>query len=458
MDEITTEKLILSGLCLDETYTRQVASYIKEEYFHDEIELSVYKLITDYFTKYNALPNKTVLLHESSLTDNEKFAGSCKSLIQNIFGLERPSDRSWLVEKTETFCRDKAIYNATLTAISIFDRSDNSLTANGAVDLLKAAIAITFDTKIGLDLIEDASELYDLYINKEDKIPFGLNILNQITNNGVGRQTLNIIAAMFGGGKTLMMCHLAADYIRQGYNVIYFSLEMSESEITKRIHSNILGISLNDYEIVGKEKFTNRIDRIKTKNYGTFKVKSFPTGVGNINHFRHTLDELKTKKNFTPDIIIADYLGIMSSINIKSGAANSNTYQKAISEELRALAYEQNAALFSCAQLNRGGISDTDVGLESLADCISLSGTADSMFAIIRTDELTAVGQLMIKQLKNRYSNKSENLRFILGVDLYTQTLYDVNESEQDDIINEKDLFKVSTNNTKNKFSKLDEN
>ena len=459
MTEITTEHLILSGLCLDETFTRQVSSYIKEEYFHDEIELGVYKLISNYFEKYNALPNKTVLLHELSQNDNEDYVRVGKSLINNVFSIERPSNREWLLEQAETFCREKATYNSVLKAISIFDGSDTSLTSNGAIELLNQSVSISFDTKIGQDIFEDATELFQLYINKEEKIAFNLDILNTITNNGVGLRTLNMLLSPFGGGKTLAMVHLASDYIRLGYNVLYCTMEMSESEISKRIHSNILNIGLNDYENIGLEKFTNRIENLKSKSYGKLKVKAYPTGVGNVNHIKNTLQELKTKKDFVPNVIFCDYLGIMGSIHLKAGNVNSNSYLKSISEELRALAFTTNTAIWTAGQLNRNSLNDTDVDYTGIAESIGIIGILDSLFAIIRTEEMDSINQLMIKQLKNRYANKIENTRFILGVDLEKQQWFSCNEDTQtDNIINEKDLFKTSTNNTRNKFSNLDDN
>lgn len=457
MEEITTEHIILSGLCLDETYTRQVASYIKEEYFHDDIDLGVYKLITNYFDKYNSLPNKTILLHELSSIDNEKFVKSGRVLINNIFGLERPSDRKWLLEQTETFCREKATYNAVLHSISVFDGTDKTITPNAVLDILHHAISISFDTRIGMDLIDDAEEIYDLLCQTTSRITFDIETLNRITNGGIERKKLHLFLLGVNCGKTMSMCHLAASYVKQGYNVVYFTLEMPEKDIARNIHGNLLNIGINDFESIGKEKFLNRIEKLKAKSHGKLKIKEFGSGTASTTHFRNVLDGLKTKKNFTPDVILIDYLGEACSATIKASAGvNTNTYQKAVAQEFRALGFDYNAAVWSACQLNRTGMGSTDFDMTDISDSIAVTAVADLILGGIRTDSLDELNQVLFKQLKNRYGRKDIETRFVLGVDLEKQQLFDVNSAEQDDIIDDKELFRNSTNNTKNKFSALD--
>lgn len=457
--DVTDEKLILSNLIIDEEYISQVLPFLQPEYFQNKIEKISFEVIRDYIQIYNTLPNRTTIVHDlrekESLNDHE--TQEAEQLIKEVCNIERPTDRVWLVKKTEEFCQSKAVYNAIIKAISIYDGSETEIGSHAIPDLIKEAISISFDSHIGMDFYSDANTRYDYYTLEENKIPFDLGILNVITNGGLGRRSLNIILGGLHVGKTLLMISMACDYIKLGYNVLYLTMEMREEEILMRMDANLLKTPINKLKEFSRDSFIDRVEKIRQKSYGQIKVKEFPTGASHSGHFKHIIDELKLKHNFIPSIIFVDYMGIMGSSRMKMGTQNSYFYLKAVSEELRALAQETDTVLWSAMQMTRSGISDTDPGVDAIAEAISVLHTADFAISITRTEELDKLGQILFKQQKNRFGNKTEKLRFVVGVDLDKQKLFEVNNAEQDDLMDEKVTAKLTsdTKNLRSKFSKL---
>lgn len=436
MSDITNEKLILSSLVQNEQYARKVIPFLKDEYFEDLLEKRLFEIITGYVEKYNGLPNKTDLSinirNDSKL--NEEQTDEALSLAAELFDIEPANNQEWLVTTTESFCQDKAVYNAIHQAIAIYQGEDKQLTPHAIPDLLKNAIAVCFDSKVGIDFFDDAESRFDFYATPESKIPFHLNILNEVTCGGVTPKTLNLLVAGVNVGKTLGLIDLAAGYMRDGKNVLYISMEMREEMIMQRVDANMLKVPVNDVASLGKERFMNRIEVLKQKSYGKLKVKEFPPGMASAVHIRHVVDELKLKQGFVPDIIMVDYLQIAASSRMKYGQVGSYYYYKSVAEELRALAVELNVVIWSAAQFNRGGMNATEVGMEDIAESTGIAMTADGMWGLIRTDELDAVGQIMWKQLKSRYANKAVRTRFVTGVDVEKQCFYDVDQNAQPEL------------------------
>lgn len=365
--DVTDEKLILSNLIIDEEYISQVLPFLQPEYFQNKIEKISFEVIRDYIQIYNTLPNRTTIVHDlrekESLNDHE--TQEAEQLIKEVCNIERPTDRIWLVKKTEEFCQSKAVYNAIIKAISIYDGSETEIGSHAIPDLIKEAISISFDSHIGMDFYSDANTRYDYYTLEENKIHFDLGILNAITNGGLGRRSLNIILGGLHVGKTLLMISMACDYIKLGYNVLYLTMEMREEEILMRMDANLLKTPINKLKEFSRDSFIDRVEKIRQKSYGQIKVKEFPTGASHSGHFKHIIDELKLKHNFIPSIIFVDYMGIMGSSRMKMGTQNSYFYLKAVSEELRALAQETDTVLWSAMQMNRCLSLDTKVILEN---------------------------------------------------------------------------------------------
>ncbi len=365
--DVTDEKLILSNLIIDEEYISQVLPFLQPEYFQNKIEKISFEVIRDYIQIYNTLPNRTTIVHDlrekESLNDHE--TQEAEQLIKEVCNIERPTDRVWLVKKTEEFCQSKAVYNAIIKAISIYDGSETEIGSHAIPDLIKEAISISFDSHIGMDFYSDANTRYDYYTLEENKISFDLGILNAITNGGLGRRSLNIILGGLHVGKTLLMISMACDYIKLGYNVLYLTMEMREEEILMRMDANLLKTPINKLKEFSRDSFIDRVEKIRQKSYGQIKVKEFPTGASHSGHFKHIIDELKLKHNFIPSIIFVDYMGIMGSSRMKMGTQNSYFYLKAVSEELRALAQETDTVLWSAMQMTRCLSLDTKVILEN---------------------------------------------------------------------------------------------
>ena len=426
-----TETLILKHLIDDEGYARRTLPYLKSEYFSEKSDKLVYESIDKFINKYNNLPTREALTleidSESNISDED--FNACKSTISELI-VDEEENKDWLVETTEKFCQEKALYNAIMNSIAIIDGNDEK----GKIpELLTDALAVTFDPNIGHDFIDDYDERFDFYHKEEERIPFDLDYMNRITKHGLPKKTLNIILAGTGVGKSLVMCHMSAANLMDGKNVLYITLEMAEERIAERIDANLLNVPLDDLIDLSKDMYAKKIENVKKKTTGRLIIKEYPTAVAGTGHFRHLINELKLKRSFTPDIVYVDYLNICSSSRMKMGAAvNSYTYIKAIAEELRGLAVEKDMPIVSATQTTRSGFSNSDPGLEDTSESFGLPATADFMFALITTEELEQSNQIMVKQLKNRYNDPTQYKRFVLGMDRTKMRLYDVAESEQD--------------------------
>jgi replicative DNA helicase len=428
------EQTILRNLLTDENYMRKVLPFIKPDYFEGVYRI-LFKEAGKFVGKYNKLPTSESFIIE--LDQSDRLTGEQYSLandiIPHLFSREE-IDENWLLDTTEKWCQDRAIYNAIMESITIIDGKHDSLTKNALPDLLQKALGVGFDANIGHDYIENVEERYEFYHTEEDRIPFDLQYFNKITKGGVPNKTLNIALAGTGVGKSLFMCHVAASALVEGKNALYITMEMAEERIAERIDANLLNIPIDQLSNVSKTDFTQKVANLAKKTTGKLIVKEYPTGSAHSGHFRALLNELKLKKQFEPDIIFIDYLNICASSRMKGmgGAINSYSYIKAIAEELRGLAVEFDVPIFSATQTTRSGYSNSDVGLEDTSESFGLPATADLMFALISTEELEQMGQIAVKQLKNRYNDPTLHKRFVLGVDRSKMRLYDVDENEQD--------------------------
>ena len=426
------EQTILRNLLTDEKYMRKVLPFIKPDYFQG-IYKTLFKEAGKYVAKYNRLPTSETLgieLNDSNLS-GEQFQ-MAMDIVPQLFAIEK-IDQDWLIDSTEKWCQDRAIHNAIMESITIIDGKHDSLTKGALPDLLSKALGVAFDTNVGHDYVENAEQRYDFYHTEEDRIPFDLEYFNKITKGGVPNKTLNICLAGTGVGKSLFMCHLAASSLVDGKNVLYITMEMAEERIAERIDANLLNIPIDQLENMSKDQFTEKVYNLSKKTAGKLIVKEYPTGSAHAGHFRGLLNELKLKKEFQPDIIFIDYLNICASSRMKAmgGAINSYTYIKAIAEELRGLAVEYDLPIFSATQTTRSGYSNSDVGLEDTSESFGLPATADLMFALISTEELEQMNQIMVKQLKNRYNDPTHHKRFVVGVDRSKMRLFDVDEDDQ---------------------------
>lgn len=428
----TTEKIILRNLIRNDEFSRKVLPFLKDEYFKSRSDRTVFELIRDHVTKYNTLPTTDVLLisidEKSNLSEQEY--KNCVELINDLQEIKEKADDKWLIDKTENFCRDRAIYNAILESIEIIDGKSKTKTKNCLPQILSDALAVSFDEHIGHDYQEDAGERFDFYHRVETKIPFDLEFFNTITNGGVPTKTLNIILAGTGVGKSLFMCHHAAACYSGNKNVLYITCEMAEERIAERIDANLMDITLDELKILPRASYEKKIGRVTSNIQSRLIIKEYPTATANVQHFRTLLEELKLKKNFIPDVIFIDYLNICTSSRFKSGSnVNSYTMIKAIAEELRGLAVEKKIPIFSATQTNRTGFSSSDVGLEDTSESFGLPATADFMFALITTEELEERGQILVKQLKNRYNDVFTNKKFVLGINRGKMKLSDADNS-----------------------------
>lgn len=435
------ENVILSNLIYNEKYARKALPFLKSEYFHDRTYKHIFDTISAFITKYNSMPSKEALSIDSEKIKDisDKELTELKSKL-NAF-VDEKTDESWLVEQTEKFCQDKAVFNAVMESIGILE--GKSKHDKGAIpEILTEALSVSFDPNIGHDFIEDYEERYEFYHRVETKIPFDLEFFNIITKGGVNNKTLNVALAGTGVGKSLFMCHCAAANLMTGKNVLYITLEMSEEKIAERIDANLLNETIDMLSMLPKEVYQKKIERVKSKTTGKIIVKEYPTGSASSNNFRYLLNELKLKRNFIPNIIYIDYLNICASSRLKHGSnINSYTYVKAIAEELRGLAVEFNVPIITATQTTRSGYTSTDVGLEDTSESFGLPATADLMFALISTEEMEAMGQIMVKQLKNRYSDVYKHRRFVVGVDRPKMRLYNVEQSAQEDVVNDIPMF-----------------
>ena len=431
--ENNLQKLVLQTFMGDENYCRKAMPHVKPEYF-DGGERVAYELMLDFILKYNKLPTTPALMIELERSNN----GSHESRNQaaEIFvDLQTPEkvDIDWLLHQTEKWCQERSVFLAVMESIAIIDGKRKDVAPGMIPSILQKALSVTFDTNVGHDYLENATQRYEYYHKKESRLPFDIEMLNSITRGGVPKKTLNIIMAGVNVGKSLVMCHLAASYLSQGKSVLYITLEMSEERIAERIDANLFDVSLDQIESLPKDVFDSKVKKIAAKTHGKLIIKEYPTAAAHSGHFRALLNELKMKKNFIPEIIFIDYIGICSSARVKglSGSVNTNSFVKAISEELRGLAIEFNVPIWTATQVNRMGMNSSDPEMTDIADSFALTGTADFMISLNETEQLEKLGQYMVKQLKNRYNNKTTNKRFIIGVDKSKMRLYDVNASGQ---------------------------
>jgi replicative DNA helicase len=435
------EQKILKHLLLDEEYTRKTLPFIKGEYFQESSEKLLFDEIQTYVNKYNTMPTKEALVIEIdkrvNLTDDQH--KKTIALVKEITIDPEVSDTKWLIDATEDFCQEKAIYNGIMQSIQILDDKNKNNTEKldkGSIPkILADALSVSFDNHIGHDFIDDAETRYDFYHKVEKRIPFDLDYLNRITKGGLAEKSLNIVLAGTGVGKSLFMCHCAAANLTMGKNVLYITMEMAEERIAERIDANLMNVELDRLIGMPKETYLKKVETLREKTKGKLIIKEYPTASANVNHFSHLLNELKLKRQFIPDIIYIDYLNICSSARMKMGSSiNSYTYIKAIAEELRGLAVEHKVPVVSATQTTRSGYTNSDVGLEDTSESFGLPATADLMFALISTEELAELNQIMVKQLKNRYSDPTTNKRFVIGVDRAKMKLYDAEESAQTNI------------------------
>jgi replicative DNA helicase len=428
------EHAILKHLIYDEDYTRKVLPFIKSEYFSDRTEKTIYEQIKDFVGEYNTNPTYESLiiqLNENNLSE-EEYTQSIEVLNEIQSTKDELCKQEWLVDKTEKFCQDQAIYNGVLESISILDGKNKTLDKGSIPKILSDALAVSFDQSVGHDFIEDFDSRYEYYHRKEERIPFDLEYFNKITNGGLPKGTLNLLISGTNVGKTLTKCHFASHYLQIGKNVLYITLEMSEEEIGKRIDANLMNVSMDELMSMPKELFDRKIGKIRSNTVGKLIIKQYPTSSAGVIHFRNLLNELNLKKNFIPDIIVVDYMNICSSSRLKlSSSVNMYSYVKAIAEELRGLAVEFKVPILSSSQFNRGGGSSSDPNMEDVSESHGTSMTADWIVALISTEELDSLGQIMIKQIKSRYADKNINKRFVVGIDRAKMRLYDVENSAQ---------------------------
>jgi len=430
--EIQLEQTILRNLLTNDAYARKVAAFLSPDYF-EGVYKGLFKEFTKFIAKYNKLPTKEAFkieIDEGDRLNDEQYRHAME-ILPNIFTAE-PENLDWLIDRTEKWCQDRAVYNAIMESIQVIDGKHQTLTKNALPDILSKALAVTFDTNIGHDYLEMVDERFDFYHTEEEKLPFDLDYFNRITKGGIPNKTLNIALAGTGVGKSLFMCHCAGAALNQGKNVLYITMEMAEERIAERIDANLLNVPIDQLENLSKDMFTQKVLNLKSKTNGKLVVKEYPTGQANASHFRALLNELKLKKNFVPDIIYIDYLNICASSRMKAmgGAINSYTYIKSIAEELRGLAVEFDVPIVSATQTTRSGYSNDDVGLEDTSESFGLPATADFMFALISNEELANNGQILVKQLKNRYNDPTSNQRFVVGIDRSKMRLFDVDQND----------------------------
>jgi archaellum biogenesis ATPase FlaH len=439
---------------------RKVLPFIKPDYFQGIYRI-LFREAGKFVAKYNKLPTSESFQIE--LDQSEKLSDEQHTLAMDIvpqlFTHEKV-DGKWLLDTTEKWCQDRAIYNAIMESISIIDGKHEELTKGALPDLLSKALGVGFDLKVGHDYVENADQRFEFYHTEEDRLPFDLEYFNTITKGGVPRKTLNIALAGTGVGKSLFMCHVAASSLVQGHNVLYITMEMAEERIAERIDANLMNITMDDLHNLPKKMFTDRLSKIQSKTNGKLIIKEYPTASAHSGHFRALIKELALKKSFKPDIIFIDYLNICSSSRFKGNAnVGSYFYIKAIAEELRGLAVEMNLPIVSATQTTRGGYANSDVGLEDTSESFGLPATADLMFALISTEELEGLNQIMVKQLKNRYNDPGLNKRFVVGIDRAKMKLYDCEQEAQDDLVDsgqdDTPLFDKGQNQKYDKFNDI---
>ena len=434
MDKI--ELLILRNLIYNEEYARKVIPFIKDDYFEDQKQKIIFQEISSFIQQYNKLATKEILFIEV-----EKRNDINDTIFQEIVDVissfeDEVGELDWLIDSTEKWCRDRAIYLALMESIQLADGKDDSKGRDAIPSILSDALAVSFDNHIGHDYLQDYEERFETYHRKEDRIPFDLEYFNKITKGGLPNKTLNIALAGTGVGKSLFMCHVASSALIQGKNVLYITLEMAEEKIAERIDANLLNVNIQDITDLPKPMFDTKVEDLAKKTQGTLIIKEYPTASAHCGHFKSLLNELALKKSFRPDIIFVDYLNICASSRYRAnGNVNSYSYIKAIAEELRGLAVEANLPIVSATQTTRSGYGSSDVELTDTSESFGLPATADLMFALISTEELEGLNQILVKQLKNRYNDPTVRKRFVVGIDRAKMRLYDCEQKAQDNMV-----------------------
>ena len=455
----TIENTILKNLLLNEDYARKVLPFVKTEYFDNTREKVIFEEIAKFIATYNKLATREVLHIEcekrKDITDD-----TYKEVVDYIdkFDLEK-ANSEWLLNQTEKWCRDRAIYLALVESISIADGNDDKKNVDAIPNILSDALAVSFDNHVGHDYLEDYSDRFDFYHQREEKIPFDLEFFNKITKGGLPNKTLNVALAGTGVGKSLFMCHMASSCLLSGKNVLYITMEMAEEKIAERIDANLLNVNIQQLTDLPRQMFETKVSKLASKTQGSLIIKEYPTASAHSGHFRALLNELALKKSFKPDIVFIDYLNICASSRYRGSiSVNSYSYIKAIAEELRGLACEANVPVVSATQTTRSGYGSSDVELTDTSESFGLPATADLMFALISTEELEELGQIMVKQLKNRYNDLNMNKRFVVGVDRSKMRLYDCEQSQGGDLLDsgqDEEYDPEEKAQSKNKFSKL---
>ena len=425
------ERIILRNLFYNEDFTRKALPFIKSEFFTNHNESTLFGEINEFVNKYKNLPTKETILVELNKRKDlkEEELSEIKTIVNKLDNQE--VELQWLLDTTEKFCKDRAVHNAVLEGIQILDGKDKKQNPEAIPTILSNALAVSFDNHIGHDYIDDAEARFEFYHKKEKRFKFDLNYFNRITKGGVPSKTLNIALAGTGVGKSLFMCHAASNWLTQGKNVLYITLEMAEERIAERVDANLFDVTIDDLHAMPKDMYDNKVSKLQKKTIGQLIIKEYPTASAHSGHFRALLNELSLKKTFKPDVVFIDYLNICASSRFKGGNISSYFYIKAIAEELRGLAVEFDVPIFSATQTTRSGFTSTDIGLEDTAESFGLPATADFMFALISNDELDQLNQLKVKQLKNRFGDPSMNRSFIIGVDRSKMRLFDVEASAQ---------------------------
>ena len=425
------ERIILRNLFYNEDFTRKVLPFIKSEFFTNHNESILFGEINEFVLKYKNLPTKETILVELNKRKDlkEDELTEIKTIVNKLDNQE--VELQWLLDTTEKFCKDRAVHNAVLSGIQILDGKDKKQNPEAIPSILSEALAVSFDNHVGHDYVDDSEARYDFYHKREKRFKFDLNYFNRITKGGVPSKTLNIALAGTGVGKSLFMCHAASNWLQDGKNVLYITLEMAEERIAERVDANLMDVTIDDLHTMPKDMYENKMSKLQKKTIGKLIIKEYPTASAHSGHFRALLNELSLKKTFKPDVVFIDYLNICASSRFKGGNISSYFYIKAIAEELRGLAVEFDVPIFSATQTTRSGFTSTDIGLEDTAESFGLPATADFMFALISNDELDQLNQLKVKQLKNRFGDPSMNRSFIIGVDRSKMRLFDVEASAQ---------------------------
>ena len=448
------EKIILKNIYKNETYMRKVLPFLNSEYFHKEEDRKIFEVLKNFIVQYNEVPTAETI--DAALQSEKNEAMVHKKIMDSWTVIRNDPgtyNDKWLLDNTETFCQDKALYNAIMKSIGIMQDEKSTLGKGAIPDILSNALAVSFDPRVGHSFFDDYEKRFEYYHRVRERIPFDLEFFNKITKGGIPKKTLNICLGGTGAGKSLFLCHYAAACLNQGKNVLYITLELAEEEIAKRIEANLFNLSFDDLMVLDKASYIKKIESLRNNTQGELYVEEYPTASASTIHFKALLNELNLKKSFKPDIIFVDYINICTSARIKPGASvNSYTFIKAIAEELRGMAVEYDVPVFSATQTNRSGYDNSDVDLTNTSESFGLPATADFMFAIISTEELRELNQLMIKQLKSRYGDIEDNKRFVVGIDRSKMKLYDAENSAQKGIV---DSGQKTENSTTNKFRAL---